>query len=300
MSLFFALALLMPSAPPADQTPASLRVMSFNIRYANAGDVAAGNGWPGRRETVAQMIAENADIVGTQEVLAGQLDDLTQRLPEFTWEGVGRSDGKRAGEFTPVGYRTDRFTRTDGGTFWLSQTPEIAGSVGWDAQLPRIATWVRLVDRHSGQNLLAVNVHFDHRGTQARLESAKLLRAWIAAHAAGNAVVLTGDFNTLPDSAPYGALTAQTSTDQTGTAAGDDALRDARGQVAAPQGPEATWNGFSQVVPGQRIDFIFLHGPATATAFRTLETHIADTQPARFPSDHLPITASVALGPAAR
>ncbi|HEX6985041.1 MAG TPA: endonuclease/exonuclease/phosphatase family protein, partial [Planctomycetaceae bacterium] len=164
----------------------------------------------------------------------------------------------------------------------LSETPE-APSKGWDADLPRVTTWARLKDAETGKTFLAVNTHFDHRGEQARRESGTLLRTWIEKNAQGDPVILTGDFNTLPDSVPYRNLTA-----------GEEgaALRDARLAVERPDGPESTWNGFKEIVPCRRIDFIFTRGPVEVTGFRTLD----ESREGRFPSDHLPIAATVKVG----
>ncbi|MGC1272125.1 MAG: endonuclease/exonuclease/phosphatase family protein [Planctomycetaceae bacterium] len=258
----------------------AVSVTSFNIRYNNPAD--GPNAWPHRQDWVAEIIRKNADVVGLQEVRKDQLDDLKERLPDYEFYGVGRDDGKEAGEFVPLAWKKDRFTATEKGEFWLSETPG-EPSKGWDAQLPRVTTWVRLKDDTTGKTLLAVNTHFDHRGNPARRESGTLIQKWIAAHAKGDAVVLTGDFNTLPDSPPYRNLTAE---------ANGITLRDARLAVDDPQGPDSTWNGFKEIAPGRRIDFVFTTGPATVTAFRTLD----ETREGRFPSDHLPIVATVKLG----
>src|SRR5689334_5547293 len=117
----------------------SLSVMSWNIRYNNPDDGI--NAWPNRKDWVAEMIIDNKiDIAGFQEVLLDQLDDLKVRLPELDVYGVGRDDGKTAGEFSPIFFRRDRFERVDQSTFWLSPTPDRTASRGWDAALPRIAS----------------------------------------------------------------------------------------------------------------------------------------------------------------
>ena len=270
------------SAAEGEGTDA-VRVMSFNIRYDNPAD--GPNAWPHRRDWVAEIIRREAKVVGMQEVLKRQLDDLKARLPEFEFHGVGRDDGKEAGEFVPVGWLKDRFTAAEKGAFWLSPTPDVPGSKGWDAALPRVATWVRLKDKESEKSFLLVNVHFDHKGEQARRESAKLLRTWITGHANGDPVILTGDFNATPDSAAYATLTA--------TAEGEGAtLQDVRLDPAKPEGPESTWNGFKAVAANGRIDYVFRAGPDEGLGFRTLD----ETRDGRFPSDHLPIVATVRLG----
>ena len=106
-----------------------------------------------------------------QEALPGQMDDLAEAFPDFSFEGVGRDDGKREGEFSAVFYRLDRFEKKDGGTFWLSETPEVC-SFGWDAVCRRVCSWVELADREGGQSLHVFNTHFDHVGVEARKNAA--------------------------------------------------------------------------------------------------------------------------------
>jgi endonuclease/exonuclease/phosphatase family metal-dependent hydrolase len=255
----------------------ALRVMSFNIRYDNPAD--GPNAWPHRKDWVAEIIENNSDIVGLQEVLKRQLDDLKERLPGFEFYGVGRDDGRDAGEFVPLAWRKDRFTATETGSFWLSETPDRPGSKGWDAQLPRVSSWVRLTDQQTGKRLLIVNTHFDHRGEQARRESAHLLRRWIRDNAQGQPAILTGDLNAMPDSVPYRHITQE------------DILRDARLAAPEPQGPESTWNGFREIVPGRRIDYVFVTEAVHVVGFKTID----ESREGRFPSDHLPIVARVRI-----
>ena len=115
------------------------------------------------------------DIVGMQEVLHNQLEDLLQRLPGYKSIGVGRDDGKTKGEYAPILYKEDRFEVLDSNTFWLSQYPDSIGFIGWDGACTRIATWAKMKDRQSGKIFMAVNTHFDHVGVTARREGALLI-----------------------------------------------------------------------------------------------------------------------------
>ena len=152
------------TAPPGGAAEgAPVRVMSFNLRLNVASD--GDDAWPNRRDAAAEIV-RGADVVGVQEALPGMLDDLDARLPGFARVGVGR-DADGGGEQSAVLYRTDRFEALDAGTFWLSPTPDVPGSVGWDAALPRIATWVQLRER-GGAAFVVVNTHFDHVGAVAR------------------------------------------------------------------------------------------------------------------------------------
>ena len=145
------------------QAPAlePINVMSFNIRYDNPEDSL--DNWKFRKDRAANAIRfYNVDILGTQEVLHNQLEDLKQRLPEYDVIGVGREDGKEKGEYSALWYKKDRFTLIDSGYFWLSETPEVAGSKGWDGACERIASWAKLKDKVTGKEVFA----FDCQGTK--------------------------------------------------------------------------------------------------------------------------------------
>src|SRR6056297_2032192 len=157
----------------------TITIMSYNIRYDNPDDGI--NAWPNRQDHVAEIMADiySADIIGVQEALKHQLDDLQARMPGYSWVGVGRDDGRDKGEFSPIFYKTDRFDLIATNTFWLSQTPDRPGSRSWDAAITRIATWARLSDHESGREFYVINTHFDHRGEEARVKSAQLITEFI-------------------------------------------------------------------------------------------------------------------------
>lgn len=253
-----------------------LHVMTWNLRYDNPGD--GPNAWPHRKDWVAEIVLrEKTDIAGFQEVLPRQLKDLQERLPEMESYGVGRNDGKQGGEMVPIFYRKARFELLDKGVFWLSETPE-KPSTGWDAALPRIACWVKLRDRETKGTLYVMNTHLDHRGVEARKESAALLVKQIRERFTDHPLILMGDFNTRPDSAPYKILTAANQDRPLLR----DAYRHSQGKVL---GGDSTWNGFKQIVPGSRIDFVFITSNVTIKQLKTL----TDEREGRFPSDHLPV-----------
>ena len=185
--------LLTLTAAVSCNTPQELAVMTLNMRYDNPEDGM--NNWRFRRERIAGLIrSEAVDLLGTQEVLANQFDDLQALLPGYRAVGVGREDGARAGEFNAVFFRSDRFELLDSGVFWLSEEPETPGSKGWDGACERLATWTVLRDK-SGGELLFINTHLDHIGEQARREGVALLLRRIETLRAGRPVILTGDFN---------------------------------------------------------------------------------------------------------
>ena len=223
--------------------------------------------------------------MGTQETLGFQRDFLASKLAGYDAFGVGREDGSEKGEMTALFYRTDRFEKLDGGHFWLSETPDVVGSRGWDAALPRMVSWVKLRDRKSdkGLPLLFANTHFDHMGKKARENSALLVRAQLSKLGADCNIVLTGDFNSGEDSIPYRNLFAA----QPKQLELVDTFR-----VAHPQAgnQEGTFSGFkAQSSSGARIDWI-----AVSKSLRVQEASIDRTaKDDRTPSDHFPVTAIV-------
>ena len=270
-----------------DGAGSAFRAMSFNIRYDNPAD--GEDAWPHRREKVASMVRfHRADVVGLQEALLRQVEDLQSALPDFAWLGVSRSPG-REDERCAVFYRRERFELIEQGTFWLSETPGEPGSRSWDAALPRIVTWAKLGDRRGGATFHLFNTHFDHLGETARRESARLVRRKLVEIAGrGEPVVVVGDMNAPPESEPYRVLT---SSDGRGE---PPLLRDAFFVSRSPHhGPTSSWNAFRAIEPGRRIDFVLV------SAGIDVQQHgiLSDTFDGRFPSDHLPVLAEIAIPP---
>jgi len=177
---------------------AQIEVMSYNIKYANEND--GENSWSKRKDHITnQLKFYEPDILGLQEAVLEQLSHFKEHLPHYRYVGVGREDGKQKGEFTAVFYDTIKFIKEESHTFWLSETPDKV-SVGWDAALPRICTWVRLKERETGKRFLVLNSHFDHMGEYARLKSAELILKKIKKVNSENLpVILMGDFNLEPE-----------------------------------------------------------------------------------------------------
>lgn len=250
-----------------------LNVMSFNMRYDNPED--GENNWQYRRERVARVIAANdVDLFGAQELLVGQLNDLKGLLPGYAEVGVGREDGAEAGEFNPVFYRTDRFELLDWGTFWLSETPEVAGSKGWDGACERLATWTVLRDR-DGRELFFINTHLDHMGEVARREGVSLLLGRIDSLSGGRPVVLTGDFNATPDSEVIAHVLA------------DSRMRHTRDVADVRE--DASWSfadyGSIPEADRQLIDYVFVNDGLDVPMYRVLP----DTLDGGYLSDHAPV-----------
>lgn len=267
------------TAQAADQ----IAVITYNIRYLNQND--GPDHWNERAATVAEMIAKG-DVIGLQEATRKQIDDLVPKLTGFDWYGVGRTDGKDGGEFTPVFWRKDRFEAVDRGTFWLGPDTEAVGKPAWGANLPRICSWVvlRPVGGQPTGELLVMNTHFDHQSAEARLNSAKLIRQQAATLAGDRNVVIMGDLNARPDSPPLAALTG---TD------GDFVLADSITRTETPpQGPTGTWNAFRRIDPNTRIDFIVTRADRPRVLAHA--TQDPKTPAGRFGSDHLPVVVTLA------
>lgn len=271
-------------APGQSASPPPLKVMTYNIRYGTAKD--GEHAWELRKELCAsRSTLFDPDLLGLQEALGFQNEFFQQKLAGHGQLGVAREDGKAKGEHTTVYYRKARFELLEQGTFWLSETPDEAGSKSWDSSLPRIATWARLKDKAAGgRELLFLNTHFDHRGPQARLESAKRIRAFLTEKAKGLPVLVTGDFNAGPGSAPYQALLDP----EEGKVALTDVFAATLG--GKPEPGIATGHGWQGPRPGARIDWI-LCTKHFAPRESAIDQHREGT---RWPSDHFPITATVA------
>jgi endonuclease/exonuclease/phosphatase family metal-dependent hydrolase len=193
----------------AEEAPASgseIKVMSYNLRFGTARD--GENHWDKRKDFLTDVVkAANPDLLGTQETLSMQRDFLMANLPGYEVLAASRTNGAEEGEMTAIFWRRDRFEKQAGGHFWLSEKPDEVGSKGWDTSLPRMATWVRLKEKgREARPILWLNTHFDHRGSEARVESSKLLRTKLAELGEGCSLVVTGDFNAGEGSAPYTAL----------------------------------------------------------------------------------------------
>lgn len=268
------------STPPcnAQESDPSIRVLSFNVRYDNPGD--GENAWQFRKIRIAQFIRfHGADICGLQEALRHQIAELDYLLPEYDWVGVGRDDGKDQGEFCPVFFRTDRFTLKENDTFWLSDSPSVPGSKGWDAALPRIVTRCFLEDRIT-QNVIGIfNTHFDHMGEIARRMSAELLVENSDESKITGPLLVTGDFNCIDTSIVHAIMKK-------------NGFRDAYSISLQPHyGPNSSWNGFKEIENGNRIDFIYIFGPVEVVKHAIL----TDRWDGRFLSDHLPVLAEVII-----
>jgi len=254
-----------------------LNVMTFNIRYNTKNDSV--NAWPYRKDNAASQIKfHDVHILGVQEALHDQMMDLSQSLSRYKYAGVGRDDGKTRGEYSAIFYDTARLKLIESSTFWLSLTPEVPGSKGWDADITRIVTWAKFKDNISKKIFFVFNTHFDHIGQEARRESAKLLKKKVKDIAGINPVIITGDFNSHPSDEPIKILIDENDKDK---------FIDTKAVSITPHyGPLGTFNGFaSKERDNEPIDFIFIKGKWKVVQHATL----SQTWGGRFSSDHFPV-----------
>lgn len=274
-ALLTILSAMLASIPSISQP---VRVATYNVRYANEKD--SGNLWKDRLPAVVALVGYHGfDIIGTQEALHGQLADLSAAMPGFARHGVGRDDGRQAGEHSAIFYRADRFELLDKGDFWLSPTPGKPGP-GWDASLNRICSWVRLRDRVAGKAFHVFNAHYDHRGLQARVESSRLVLQKVREIAGDGPAIFMGDLNGGRASDWYLLLS------------GSGILRDSHSLSPSAYQPNGSFNGFRHdAVQDDVIDHIFVTRHFSADRWAVL----TDTYRGRFPSDHFPVTVVLAL-----
>ena len=247
--------------------------LSYNIRYDGHSDLAPD--WSKRiAPIVAQLQSARPTIIGFQEVLKNQLDDLNKALPSFRAVGVGRDDGKAAGEFAPIFFDTTRYLLLQSGTFWLSPTPDMP-SKGWDAALNRICTYALLQSKYDGKKLWVLNTHFDHVGEDARLHSAQLLIEKFAefTQIVNAPMLLLGDFNAEPDSPIYLLLKASFQ---------DLSCSKRHRELCS----EPTFNAFTLTASDDKIiDYFFGSPGIVSIQFKVLKEHFDRS----YPSDHFPL-----------
>lgn len=251
-----------------------INIISYNIRLNVASDGI--NAWPNRKDNVKALVKfYDTDILCVQEALPEQFDELLANT-DFDVVGVGRDDGKRKGEFSAIYFNKKRFVKKDGGTFWLSPTPDVP-SKGWDAALNRICSWVKLYDRSNKKEFIVFNTHYDHIGVQARIESAKLIKQKIQQIAPTLPVVFTGDLNVTPETEAIATIKSF--------------LTDSKEvSIEPPYGPTGTFNAFKWDSPlKDKIDYIFVNKEFKVQKFAVL----SDSKDQRYYSDHLPVFAKL-------
>jgi endonuclease/exonuclease/phosphatase family metal-dependent hydrolase len=261
----------------------NIKVMTFNIRYDNPRDSI--NAWPNRVGILCELLKnEKPDLLGLQEALWYQYEQIDSAIAGYSSVTRGRDDGKKKGEMNPVFYNVNRFVLVRDSTFWLSETPGRPGSKGWGASLPRIVTWVELHDKKNNSSLFYFNTHFAHDSDSARIMSAAILLKEVRRIAGKNNFIITGDFNMSPDSKAYSIITE--------ASLSRPLLKDSYIiPVTKPEGPAYTFNGWSDEPGKNRIDYIFVRNGNKVLSHST----IIKKEGRVFVSDHWPVKAIISL-----
>jgi len=284
--------LWIPESSGAETGELKLQVMSFNIRYGSANDGI--NHWKNRKEMVCDVIRKHpSDVVGLQEALRFQIDVIREALPVYGEIGVAREDGNNEGEYSSVLYRTERFGVGESGTFWLSDTPEVAGSNTWGNACVRICSWARLIETKTGRGFYVFNLHLDHISQSSREKSAVLLAERIKNRRYKDPFVVTGDFNAGEDNPVIAYLKGKIAVE------GPDGSKmktpvpmiDTFRVLHPDEEDVGTFNGFKGNRQGDKIDYVFVP-PGT----KILEAEILyDNVDERYPSDHYPVSSTFVL-----
>jgi len=252
-----------------------IKVMTFNIRYGTADD--GENSWGNRKEILFDVVRDyNPDIIGMQEVLKFQLDELLIELQNYNYVGAGRDDGKTAGEYSPILFSKERFILDTTETFWFSNTPKIPGSKSWGNNITRICTWAKLFDKFTRKNIYVFNLHLDHQSSESRRKSADALIKKINEMKITQPIIITGDFNCGEN-------------DETINTILNSKLIDTYRILHKKSNNEGTFHNFKGDDSGDKIDFIFV-----SKDFDTIDSRIIKTnRNGKYPSDHFPVTAVI-------
>lgn len=279
---------VLPDPIPKTAAP-DLFIMSFNVRYNNSGDGV--NAWPNRKEQAFTLIkGQNPDLIGFQEVLNNQLTDLKANVTGYTQLGVGRDDGKTAGEFSAIFFRTSRFRTDTSGTFWFSDTPEVPGSKSFGNTITRICTWAHLIDKNTGKGFYHFNLHIDHLSQPSREKSMLLLvkRIGEVKHPA-EPLFVTGDFNSGEDNLVIRFMKGKVSLEGK---ANPMPFLDSFRQYDSISTKVSTRHDFTgNDSADDKIDYIFIQ-----PRMKTLKAEIIRTNVnGLYPSDHFPVTAALTV-----
>ncbi len=269
---------------PVSCSEADLVVVTYNVRFDTRSDRESR--WSRRRIQVGELLRSfRADLIGLQEAKANQLDDLEPMLPGYAHEGVGRDDGARGGEFSPLFYSTERFVREDGGTFWLSPTPDRPRGrwefKPWGTSHNRIATWALLREKSTDESYLVVNTHFDHVSELARRHSARMVVRFLRQRSADHFIVM-GDLNSRPESEPVRIIATRLR----------NTLTTAPRVTRPPAGTSITaWTRLKD--PGHHIDHVFVSDELHPLRYEVVDRKLVYSGAPRYPSDHLPVRVSM-------
>lgn len=262
--------------PPPPVLAEPLKVMSFNIRYGTAND--GEDRWELRRPRTLAVIQKHAPtVVGLQEALSFQVDEIQKAMPYYAAVGVGREDGKAKGEHSTILYDTRRLVALRSDTFWFSDTPTVPNSMHWGNRITRVCTWAYFRDLKTGRFFWHFNLHIDHESQPSRLKSADLLVRRIKDRGTDDPAILTGDFNVGEDNPVIATVKGA-------------GLQDSFRVLHPDHQPSGTFHGFKELGK-DKIDYIFV---TPGIKVETAEL-VGDKFDNRWPSDHLPVTATLTL-----
>ena len=275
-----------------DANGLELRVMSFNIRFGTAED--GENHWKNRQQMVFDVLRNHkSDVIGMQETLHFQIEEILTAVPGYGMVGVGREDGDKEGEYSAILYDRTRFDVNESDTFWLSDTPEVPGSITWGNACTRICTWARFVDKKSGSAFYVYNLHLDHISQPSREKSAALLIQRIGQRKHRDPFLVTGDFNVGEGNPVIRYLKGEITFDgnDNDVPANPIPVVDTFRVLYPDASGVGTFNEFEGKRDGEKIDYIL-----APSVTKVLEAQILhDNVDGRYPSDHFPVIARLIL-----
>ena len=273
--LILFLTLLSITKFPAQTKSNEIKVVTFNIRYGTADD--GENSWKYRKENVfKELEIQKPDLIGMQEALLFQIQDILEALPNYSFVGVGRDDGIKSGEYSCIFFKKERFRLDTTGTFWFSETPDIPGSKHWGNTITRICTWAKFTDRFSAKSFYHYNLHIDHLSQTSREKSTELLINKIRLENNLNSVILTGDFNCGDENPAIQTIIK-------------NGMIDSYRALHVKDENEGTFNEFKGITTGDKIDFIFV-----SKEFKILNSEIIRKNVnGKYLSDHFPVSAII-------
>jgi len=262
-----------------------IKVMSFNIKNGSNRNNGP-KGWEARKQQVYNIFKDHTpDVVGLQEAFRYQLDEMGEALPEYAEIGVGRDDGLTAGEYSAIFYLKDKYTLDTTGDFWLSATPDVPGSIGEGADLPRICTWGRFLVNDNGSHFYFYNAHYSHISSGARLAGAKVIAQRIADRQhQQDSVIYACDCNSGETNDPMRYLFGELNS--------PIALKSSYRVLHSDEPNSLTFNGWSSNISGNPIDYILI--PQIDVGVNS-SVIIHDNNNGDYPSDHYPIMSAISL-----
>ncbi len=269
------------SCETRDLPTVKFQLMSFNIRRGGADQ--GEHSWEQRRDLVCEVISQRyPDIAGLQEALNYQIEHILENVPGYASIGIGRLEGKSEGEFSNILYRKERFTVTDSGTFWFSETPQEPGSKSWGNEYPRICTWGRFIDKESKHAFYVYNAHLDHKSQESRMRSVELLLDKVDSREHGDEpFVITGDFN-VEETNPVMQYMKEHE---------PMPLVDSYRVIHKEAKDVGTYHGYEGGQEGRRIDYIMAREDMKVIDAKIL----TDEFDKGYPSDHYPVIALLAI-----